>query len=245
MKSPRKKQRTSGLFTQMAVLGKASRPSKAIVSLKGCAHFRQAVAHLARADRVLARLIKKIGPCRLKPELRVSPFAALVEAVVYQQLNGKAAASILARVKALFPGHKFPRPEDFLGMPDERLRAAGLSRAKLVAIRDISEKTLAGVVPSSRAITRMSDGEIVERLTTLRGVGRWTVEMLLIFKLGRPDVLPATDYGVRQGFARTYGWSELPTPVELEAHGEPWRPYRTVAAWYLWRSLELIGNHQA
>ena len=124
-------------------------------------------------------------------------------------------------------------------MPDERLRAAGLSRAKLAAIKDLSEKSLTGVVPTSRAIATMPDEEIVERLTVIRGVGRWTVEMLLIFKLGRPDVLPATDYGVRQGFARAYGRVELPTPKELEAHGERWRPYRTVAAWYLWRSLEL------
>ena len=123
--------------------------------------------------------------------------------------------------------------------PAERLRGAGLSRAKVAAIKDIAAKTVEGVVPGSRAIAKMSDAEIVERLTTLRGVGPWTVEMLLIFTLGRTDVLPATDYGVRKGFAVTYGWKELPTPKELLAYGERWRPHRTTAAWYLWRALEL------
>jgi DNA-3-methyladenine glycosylase II len=197
-----------------------------------------AIEHLRSRDKVLGRLIRKVGPCTLEPKARRTPFEALVQAVTYQQLNGTAAATILGRVKALYPGRRFPRPEDLLATPDERLRGAGLSRAKTAAVKDIAAKTLEGVVPTSRAIARLSDDEIVERLTTVRGVGAWTAEMLLIFTLGRQDVLPATDFGVRKGFAVTYGLKELPAPKDLLAHGEKWRPHRTTAAWYLWRSLE-------
>lgn len=199
----------------------------------------QTLEYLKRADKTLGRLITKVGPCRLKPKSRRSPFETLVQSVTYQQLNGTAAATILGRVKALFPNRRFPNPEDVLATPDERLRAAGLSRAKTAAIKDIAAKTLSGVVPHSREIVTMADDEIVERLTTLRGVGPWTVEMLLIFTLGRPDVLPVTDYGVQKGFALTYGWKELPRPKELLEFGERWRPHRTTAAWYFWRALEL------
>jgi DNA-3-methyladenine glycosylase II len=199
----------------------------------------EAIQHLRSADKKLARLIQRVGPCKLKPRNRRSPFETLVQSVTYQQLNGTAAATILGRVKALFPGRLFPTPEDLLAMPEDRLRSAGLSRAKTRAIKDIAAKTLAGAVPTSRAIVRMSNEEILERLTLLRGVGPWTVEMLLIFTLGRTDVLPSTDYGVRKGFALTYGWKELPTPKELLEAGEKWRPHRTTAAWYLWRALEL------
>jgi DNA-3-methyladenine glycosylase II len=198
-----------------------------------------AIDHLSGSDRVLARLIRKVGPCQLEPRRNTSPFQALVQSVAHQQLNGTAAKTILKRVIALFPRRKFPTPEDLLAMPDERLRGAGLSRAKTAAVKDIAAKTVEGVVPGSRAIAKLSDEEILERLTAIRGVGPWTVEMLLMFKLGRPDVLPATDFGVRKGFALTYGRKELPTPAELLEHGECWRPYRTVASWYLWRALEL------
>lgn len=197
------------------------------------------IQHLSRTDKVLARLIRKVGPCTLKPERGCSPFQSLVRSVAYQQLTGKAAATILGRVKDLFPSQKFPEPEDLVKIPDEQLRAAGLSRAKIAAVKDIAAKTLSGVVPDSKAIRKMSNEEIMERLTTIRGVGPWTVEMLLMFRLGREDVLPVTDYGVRKGFALTYELDELPTPQELLAHGERWRPYRTTAAWYLWRALEL------
>ena len=197
-----------------------------------------AIKHLTKADKVLARLIKKIGPCGWKPDKRRSPFEALVKSVAYQQLNGTAARTILGRVKALYPGRKFPSPEDLLATPDALLRGAGLSRAKTAAIKDIAAKTLAGVVPDSRAIARMENDAIIEQLTTIRGVGPWTVEMLLIFKLGRTDVLPATDYGVRKGFALTYKLNDLPSAAELLAHGEKWRPYRSFAAWYLWRALD-------
>ena len=205
----------------------------------------EALYYLRKADRVLGRLISQVGPCRLKPRKRRSPFETLVRSVVYQQLNGTAAATILGRVVALYPHRRFPRPEDLLNTPDERLRGAGLSRAKTAAIKDIAAKTLSGIVPTSAAIAKMTEEEIVAQLTTLRGVGPWTVEMLLIFTLGRPDVLPVTDYGVRKGFARTYGWKELPQPKELLAFGERWRPHRTTAAWYFWRALELPQEDQS
>jgi len=199
----------------------------------------EALQHLTKTDKVLGRLIRRVGPCRLKPKRRRSPFEALVQSVAYQQLNGTAAATILGRVKALYPQRRFPTPQDLLNTPDEQLRAAGLSRAKIMAVKDIAAKTLNGVVPSLSAIAQMSEEEIVAQLLTIRGVGPWTVEMLLIFTLGRPDVLPTTDYGVRKGFALTYGWKELPRPKELLEFGEKWRPHRTTAAWYFWRALEL------
>ena len=198
----------------------------------------EAIEHLCSADRTLARLIKKVGPCKLKPKNGRAPFEALVHAVTHQQLNGTAAATILKRLISIYAGKRFPSPEDVLATPDERLRAAGLSRAKAAAIKDIAAKTVAGVVPTSRTIAAMSNEEILERLTSVRGVGPWTVEMLLIFTLGRTDILPSTDYGVRKGFAMVYGWKELPTPKELLAHGERWRPHRSTAAWYLWRALD-------
>jgi DNA-3-methyladenine glycosylase II len=197
-----------------------------------------AVKHLTKADKVMARLIKKVGPCLWQPRKQHSPFQSLVHAVVHQQLNGVAAGTILRRVLALYPKKRFPTPEDLLNTPDEKLRGAGLSRAKVAAIKDIAAKTVAGVVPTSRAIKRMEDAVILEQLTSIRGVGPWTVEMLLMFKLGRPDILPATDFGVRKGFALTYGLKDLPTPKELLEHGERWRPYRSFAAWYLWRALD-------
>jgi 3-methyladenine DNA glycosylase/8-oxoguanine DNA glycosylase len=199
----------------------------------------EAVLHLRRADKILGRLIVRVGPCTLKPTTRKAPFEALVEAVTHQQLNGAAAKTILNRVLALYPGKRFPTPRDLLGTPDERLRNAGLSAAKTAALKDIAAKTLEGIVPGARAAAGMTDAEILERLTCVRGVGPWTVEMLLMFTLGRRDVLPATDYGVRKGFALLYGRRELPSPKEVLEHGERWRPHRTTAAWYLWRALDL------
>jgi len=198
-----------------------------------------ALEHLTRADKTLGKLIRRVGPCTLDPKPRRSPFEALVKSVTFQQLNGRAAATIFGRVKALYPHRRFPTPEDLLATPDDRLRSAGLSRAKAAALKDLAAKTLEGIVPTARAIRAMTDEDIVERLTVVRGIGPWTVEMLLMFTLGRPDVLPVTDYGVRNGFARVYGRKELPKPEELRQFGERWRPYRTTAAWYLWRALEL------
>jgi DNA-3-methyladenine glycosylase II len=198
----------------------------------------EAIKHLTKADKVLGRLIKKVGPCGWKPERRRSPFESLVQAVTHQQLNGIAAKTILGRMKALYPERAFPSPEDLLGTPDEKLRAAGLSRAKIASIKDIAAKTLEGIVPTSRAIARMDNDTIITQLTGIRGVGPWTVEMLLMFKLGRTDVLPATDFGVRKGFALIYELEDLPAPKDLLEHGERWRPYRSFAAWYLWRALD-------
>jgi len=193
-----------------------------------------AVKHLAKTDPVMRRLIREHGSCELKPETRRSPFQSLVQAVAHQQLHGTAANNILARFRKLFPRRRFPRQEDLASVTDAQLRACGFSWAKIASIRDITAKTLAGVVPSSRQIEKLSDDEIIARLTEVRGVGRWTVEMLLIFQLGRPDVLPADDFGVRSGFRHAYRKREMPKVKELLAYGERWRPHRTVAAWYLW-----------
>ena len=194
--------------------------------------------HLAKCDPVMRRLIRAHGPCGLEPETRRSPFQSLAQAIAHQQLNGTAANSILRRFIKLFPGRKFPRPEDLASVDDDAIRAAGFSRAKVAALRDLAAKSLDGTVPATRVITKLEDGEIIGRLTEVRGVGQWTVEMLLIFQLGRPDVLPVHDFGVRNGFRRAYGLNELPKPKDLLAHGERWRPYRTTAAWYLWRAAD-------
>ena len=182
----------------------------------------------------MRRLIRKHGKCDLTPETRRSPFQSLVQAVAHQQLNGTAANTILTRFKKLFPRRKFPRPEDLAKVTDAQIRACGFSFAKIKSIRDIAEKTLSGVVPSSRQIAKLSDDEIIARLTEVRGVGRWTVEMLLIFQLGRPDVLPADDFGVRTGLRLAYKKRGMPKPKELLVFGERWKPHRTTAAWYLW-----------
>ena len=193
-----------------------------------------ALKHLSAADPTMRKLIREHGKCDLAPETRRPPFQSLVMAVAHQQLNGTAANNILSRFKKLFPRRKFPRPDDLAAVTDEQIRACGFSFAKIKSIRDIAEKTLSGVVPSSRLIAKLSDDEIIARLTEVRGVGRWTVEMLLIFQLGRPDVLPVDDFGVRSGFRVAYKKREMPKPKELLALGERWRPHRTTAAWYLW-----------
>ena len=198
----------------------------------------EALDHLSRVDPVMRRLIRRHGPCGLKPERRRSPFQSLVQAVAHQQLHGTAAGNILARFKRLFPGRRFPRPADLATVTDEQLRACGFSFAKIRAIRDLAEKTLAGVVPTGREMARLPDEEIIARLTEVRGVGRWTAEMLLIFQLGRPDVLPVDDFGVRNGFRLAYGRRALPTPKEIRKFGERWRPHGTTAAWYLWRAAD-------
>jgi DNA-3-methyladenine glycosylase II len=190
--------------------------------------------HLAKRDPVMRRLIREHGKCALVPEKRRSPFQSLVQAVAHQQLHGAAANTILRRFIKLFPGRRFPRPEDLAKVTDGQLRGCGFSAAKVASIRDIAAKTLSGIVPTSRQIARLADDEIIARLTEVRGVGRWTVEMLLIFQLGRPDVLPADDFGVRTGFRNAYKKRDLPTVKELLAFGEGWRPHRTTAAWYLW-----------
>lgn len=194
----------------------------------------EAHKHLSERDPVMRRLIQEHGQCDLVPKTWRSPFQSLVLAVAHQQLHATAANNILARFKKLFPRRKFPRPEDLAGVTDEQLRAAGFSFAKIRAIRDLAEKTLSGVVPTRREIVKLPDEEIIQRLTEVRGVGRWTVEMLLISQLGRPDVLPADDFGVRTGFRVAYKKRALPKPKQLLKFGERWRPFATTAAWYLW-----------
>jgi 3-methyladenine DNA glycosylase/8-oxoguanine DNA glycosylase len=186
----------------------------------------------------MAELIARSRRYNITPAVTIRPFDALAESIAYQQLSGKAAATIFGRVRALYPKRKWLDPEELLATPDETLRAAGLSRAKTAALKDLAAKTIDGTVPAGRALIRMSDDEIITRLTAVRGIGRWTVEMLLLFDLGRPDVWPVDDYGVRKGFAKTFGRRKLPTPKQLVKFGEKWRPYRSVAAWYFWRALD-------
>ncbi len=199
----------------------------------------EAMRVLSAADRKLARVIEKVGPLGLQVREMSTPFQALAQSIVYQQLTGKAAATILGRVHAIYGGPRGFKPATVLATKDEALRVAGLSRAKTAALKDLAAKTIDGTVPTMRALAKLSDDEIVERLTVIRGIGRWTVEMLLIFRLGRHDVLPIDDYGVRKGLQRVLGLKELPTRAELAERGEKWRPYRSAASWYLWRACEL------
>jgi len=196
----------------------------------------EAHEYLTKRCKVMRRLIRVHGPCTLTPEKAHTPFQALVRAVAHQQLNGTAAETILRRFRALFPGKKFPSASDLASVSDDALRASGFSWAKIASLRDIAAKTLDGTIPSLRTIRKMSDAEIIERLTQVRGVGRWTVEMMLIFKLGRPDVFPADDFGIRDGYRVAYQADAMPKPKELLAHAERWRPHGTTAAWYLWRA---------
>jgi 3-methyladenine DNA glycosylase/8-oxoguanine DNA glycosylase len=196
-----------------------------------------AVDHLRARDETLAHVIDTVGPFRLQLIGASSIFAALAQSIVYQQLNGHAAAAIFARFCALFPGGD-PTAEQLLAIAEDELRSAGLSRSKLLSLRDLAGKSVSGEIPSLDEVRHMGDDAIVERLTSVRGIGRWTVEMLLIFRLGRPDVLPADDYGIRKGFARAYARDELPARKDVETYGVRWKPYRTVASWYLWRLAE-------
>jgi methylated-DNA-[protein]-cysteine S-methyltransferase len=198
----------------------------------------EAVSHLARNDAPLARVIERAGPLTLRIEKLTSPVEALARSIVYQQLAGQAAAAIYGRFCDLFARRR-PTAKAILALGDEALRSAGLSRNKMAALRDLAARAMDGTVPSLRAMQAMTDEEIVDRLVKVRGIGSWTVEMLLIFRLGRPDVLPLGDYGVRKGFQLTYSRPALPTPREVHAHGERWRPFRTAAAWYLWRAVDL------
>jgi DNA-3-methyladenine glycosylase II len=212
-----------------------------------------AIAHLSAADSKLARLITRAGPFTLRLSSSLSPFEALAESIVYQQLHGKAAAAIHARLIAGFqplptlsPIH--PTPQQLLDCPTPQLRAAGLSANKTLALRDLAAKTLDGTVPTLPRIRRMSDAAIIDHLTQVRGIGKWTVEMFLIFRLGRPDILPTSDYGVRKGFALTFQSLKpttkvtpalLPTPAQIERRAKKWHPFCSVASWYLWRACDL------
>jgi 3-methyladenine DNA glycosylase/8-oxoguanine DNA glycosylase len=195
--------------------------------------LRRAAAHLRR-DRVLAPIIRGVGPCRLRVDRRTAPFAALVESILYQQITGKAAATIHDRLRALC-GRPAPRPEDILRATDAELRAVGLSRQKVGYLRDLSGRVRDGL-PLHR-LSRLPDEAVIEALTEVKGIGRWTAEMFLIFRLGRLDVLPVDDYGVRKAMQRAYRKRALPKADWMRKTAEPWRPYRTVASWYLWRSV--------
>ena len=186
----------------------------------------------------MAELITRARRYEAKADGVVRPFDALAESIAYQQLSGKAAATIWGRVRALYGKRKWLDPKQVLATPDETLRGAGLSRSKVAALKDLAAKTIDGTVPSARQLAQMSDEEIIERLTAVRGIGRWTVQMLLLFDLGRLDVWPVGDYGVQKGFAKTFGKRKLPKSKQLMKLGEKWRPYRSVAAWYFWRALD-------
>jgi DNA-3-methyladenine glycosylase II len=194
--------------------------------------------HLSTICKRFAVVVAKHEPYPTSFERQRDPYRALVRAVVFQQLSGKAAATIHGRVLALFAEKEHPDPEDIIGASDEILRSAGLSRQKIAALRDISQKRLDGVIPEARALSKLSDEGIIERLTAARGVGRWTVEMYLMFTLGRPDVLPVDDLGVRKGAEKLY--ARCFTPKELAAYGERWTPHRSAAAWHLWRIADTL-----
>jgi 3-methyladenine DNA glycosylase/8-oxoguanine DNA glycosylase len=193
---------------------------------------------LRRSDPRLAKAIALVGRCGLEFMPSQSPFHSLMRAITYQQLSGKAAGTIHGRVVALFPVEHGPHPELVLELPDAALRGAGLSRNKVLAIRDLAAKALDGTVPENRHLRKLPDEEIIERLTQVRGIGRWTVEMFLISTLGRPDVLPVTDLGIRKGLQLVYGMKRLPAYSTVERAGRAWSPYRSVASWYLWRMAD-------
>ncbi len=196
----------------------------------------EALRHLRR-DPVLKAVIRQVGPCTLQPVKR-EPYEALVRAIAHQQVHGRAAEAILGRFIALYPGHDFPPAAQVLETPVEAMRGCGLSGSKVAAIRDIAEKSVGGLVPTRKAAARLSDEALIERLTAIRGVGRWTVEMLLIFTLGRDDVLPVDDFGVREGYRVATGAEAQLKPKELAAIGVAWGPWRSIAAWYLWRAAD-------
>ena len=199
--------------------------------------MRAAARHLATVDPAFASLIDRIGPCRLQPVLR-EPYEALVRAIAHQQLHGRAAETILGRFVALYPGIAFPDPDLVLATDISVLRACGFSGSKVRAIQDIAAHALSGTIPTRAAAAGLDDGALIERLTVIRGVGRWTVEMLLIATLGRPDVLPVDDFGVREGWRLIQKLPVQPRPRDLEAIGAAWSPYRSTAAWYLWRAAD-------
>jgi 3-methyladenine DNA glycosylase/8-oxoguanine DNA glycosylase len=199
-----------------------------------------AVRHLKKADPVLARVILRVGPCELRSHDQ-DTFEALLQSIVYQQLNGKAAATIHGRVLKVLGGR--PTPARLAKAKDADLRGAGLSANKLLAVRDLAAKCLSGEAPKRAALEKLSDEQIVARLTEVRGIGEWTAHMFLMFRLGRPDVLPTGDFAIRKAFGRLYRKNgAMPEPAAVAAHGKRWAPYRTVASWYLWRTLDSAGG---
>lgn len=194
---------------------------------------RKAVNHLKRVDPVLAEWLPRLGPCRFAHRAEGTHFDAVMRAIVYQQLSGKAAATIHGRVLGLY-GNRAPLPSELLDTPDEDLRGAGLSRQKLSYIKDLAERVESGAVPFD-GLEELGDDEIISALVSVKGVGRWTAQMFLMFRLGRLDVLPELDLGVQKGIQKAYGLDALPKPREVEHVGAAWRPYRSIASWYMWR----------
>jgi DNA-3-methyladenine glycosylase II len=201
----------------------------------------EAVRHLSERDENLKVLISELLPFRIEYEDLDSPYEILLESIAYQSISGKAAATIYGRIKALGDNGRPPTPQQMLKIPAAKLRKAGLSGAKVAAVKDLAKKTIEGVVPNLDEAQKLSDQELVDRLISVRGIGAWTVEMFLIFRLGRPDVLPIHDLGVKKGWSVAYGKKHMPKPQELLKFGERWRPYRTVASWYMWRAFERAG----
>ena len=201
-----------------------------------------AINYLTTKDKKLAELITTTRPFQMDADPLQSPYEALLEAIAYQSISGKAAATIYGRIKALGSNGRAPSPQEMLKLRKPVLRKAGLSGAKVLAMKDLAQKTLDGVVPTLEQAEKLSDEELLERLVSVRGIGAWTVEMFLIFRLGRPDVLPVHDLGVKKGWSITYDKRHMPKPKELLAFGERWRPYRTVASWYMWRACQRVGN---
>ena len=210
----------------------------------------EALAHLRASDAKLGALIDRVGEFRFKLGSSGTPFTSLLESILYQQLNGKAAATINRRVLLIYGGQEpaDPHPQALLDTPDEILRAAGVSGNKIKALKDLAARALDGTVPTHKTILKMPDAEIIQRLTEVRGIGSWTAEMLLIFRLGRPDILPVTDYGVRKGFALTFQRipksraitaADLPKPEAMLKRAKRWAPFRSVASWYMWRACDL------
>jgi DNA-3-methyladenine glycosylase II len=207
-----------------------------------CFDLAEATRKLAACDEKLKQLIEETVPFSLKEDEIESPYEALLEAITHQSISGKAAATIFARIKALGSSGKVPTPHEILKLRKPALRKAGLSNAKILAVKDLAAKTISGVVPSLENARQFSDEDLVNRLTSVRGIGAWTVEMFLIFRLGRPDVLPLHDLGVKKGWSITYNKKHMPTPKQLLAFGERWRPFRTVASWYMWRACHKAGH---
>jgi 3-methyladenine DNA glycosylase/8-oxoguanine DNA glycosylase len=201
----------------------------------------EATKHLAERDECLKRLIEETLPFQIDVADAQSSYEALLESIAYQSISGKAAATIFGRVKTLSATGRAPTPQEMLKLRKPVLRKAGLSGAKILAMKDLAQKTIDGIVPSFEEAQKLSDDDLVERLVSVRGIGAWTVEMFLIFRLGRPDVLPIHDLGIKKGWSITYGKKHMPKPKELLAFGERWRPYRTVASWYMWRAFERAG----
>lgn len=197
------------------------------------------MTYLSSVDPVMAGIIRVVGPFTVKPDPERTPFSSLAHAIAHQQLHRTAANKILARFIESVGGGVFPTPQQVLATPDATLRATGFSFAKIASLKDLAAKAIAGIVPDTDTLLALSDAEIIERLTQVRGIGRWTVEMMLIFQLGRPDVLPVDDFGVRNGFRLAYGLRKMPAPKALALYGERWAPHRSAAAWYLWRAVEL------